>query len=184
MGSILYKVVYHRSNRAVANLNICDPMEQGLEHPSAHHVSMRQLGIDEEMYLEVIILNPHTRCPVSSIQENILQVVKTFCTYFDFQQANLAGFCQFRPIGYSEQTSPISDWIHHKVILSPLCLMSPKFLDMIATSAMVVLAMVGLAWLIYQKLGLGETSSSVRLVGPAKMWRRREDCSRLERVSS
>ena len=60
----------------------------------------------------------------------------------------------------------------------------PQILDMVATSAMVVLAMVGLAWLIYQKLGLGETSNSVRLVGPAKMWRRREDCSRLERVSS
>ena len=54
---------------------------------------------------------------------------------------------------------------------------------MVSTSAMVILAVVGLAWLIYQKLGLGEASNS-RLVDPAKVWRRRDDCSRLERVSS
>ena len=54
---------------------------------------------------------------------------------------------------------------------------------MVATAAMLVMVLLlGLAWLIYQKLGLGETSNSVRLVGPAKMWRRRGDCSRLERV--
>ena len=58
-----------------------------------------------------------------------------------------------------------------------------QILDMVATAAMLVMVLLfGLAWLIYQKLGLGETSNSVRLVGPAKMWRRREDCSRLERV--